>query len=127
VSFAAITYDIKPGFEDEIAEIFRTFRRPSSPVVRDGEGREQARIVSTAVFIRDALMVRVVQYEGDLEEVARYMAAQPGVQEVEQRLRPYLATARDTATTEGFVATFAKSTLRRISQLPPDRPAADQP
>ncbi len=117
--FAAITYDIRPGFEDEIAEIFRGFVRPASPVVRDGEGHQTARIVATAVFIRDALMVRVIQYDGSLDEIARYIAGQPGVQEVERRLKPYLASPRDTGTTQGFVETFRKSTLRCISQLPP--------
>ena len=118
--FAAITYDIRPGFEEEIAEIFRGFVRPASPVVRNEEGQEKARIVATAVFIRDAVMVRVIQYDGSLDEIARYIAGQPGVQEVERRLKPYLASPRDTGTTQGFLETFRKSTLRCISQLPPE-------
>jgi hypothetical protein len=118
--FAAITYDIRPGFEDEIAEIFRSFVRPASPVVRDETGKEKARIVATAVFIKDALMVRVIQYDGALDEVARYVADQPGIQEVERLLKPYLASPRDTGTTEGFIETFRKSMLRCISQLPPE-------
>lgn len=117
--FAAITYDIRPGFEDEIAAIFRSFARPASPVARDDEGREKARIVATAVFIRDALMVRVIQYDGALDEVLAYVAGQPGVQEVERQLKPYLASPRDTGTAQGFAETFRKSTLRCISQLPP--------
>lgn len=120
--FAAITYDIKDGYEEEIAEIFSSFRRVNSPVVRDAGGAETAKIISTAVFIRGATLVRVIQYEGDLTEVARFMAGQPGVREVEERLVPYLASPRDTGTVEGFVRTFTASTLRCISQLPPPRP-----
>jgi SchA/CurD like domain len=124
--FAAITYDIKPGCEDGIASIFQSFTRPGSPVIRDENGTKTAEILATAVFIRDATMVRVIQYDGSLDEVARYMASQPGVQEVERRLKPYLASPRDTATVAGFVKTFHDSTLRCISQLPPPRgPAAE--
>jgi SchA/CurD like domain len=122
--FAAITYDIKPGCEDGIASIFQSFTRPASPVVRDENGTKTAEILATAVFIRDATMVRVIQYDGSLDEVARYMASQPGVQEVERRLKPYLASPRDTATVAGFVKTFHDSTLRCISQLPPPRGGA---
>ncbi|MBA9005543.1 SchA/CurD-like domain-containing protein [Thermomonospora cellulosilytica] len=115
--FAAITYDIKPGCEDEIAEIFTDFKRVSDPAVRDESGREVARVLGTALFIQDDTMVRFIEYQGELEAVARFMATQPGVQEVERRLKPYLAGPRDTDTVEGFVATFQKSTMRCISQL----------
>ncbi|SRR6266498_1357109 len=113
--FAAITYDIKGGHEDEVAEVFANFRRPASAVVPDGGA--DTRIVATAVFIRDSLLVRFIEYEGDLEAVARFMAAQPGVKEVERKLAPYLSKPRNTGTVEGFVETFKSSLLRSVSQL----------
>jgi len=61
--------------------------------------------------------VRFIEYEGDLDAVARFMAAQPGVQAVEEKLAPYLNNPRDTSTVEGFVATFKSSLLRSVSQL----------
>ncbi|MCP2341061.1 SchA/CurD-like domain-containing protein [Actinomadura rupiterrae] len=122
--FAAITYDIKPGHEDDIAAVFSDFKRVKNPAVKDAEGREVGRVVGTALFISDDTMVRFIEYEGPLEDVARFMAAQPGVQEVERRLKPYLASPRDTATADGFVATFQKSTMRCISQLFPPRTAS---
>ncbi|WP_283133364.1 SchA/CurD-like domain-containing protein [Rhizohabitans arisaemae] len=115
--FTAITYDIKPGYEDEIAEVFARFRRVSDPVVRNAAGEDVGRVLGTALFIKDATMVRFIEYEGDLAEVARYMAVQPGVREVEERLVPYLSAPRDTATVEGFAATFAKNTMRCLSQF----------
>jgi hypothetical protein len=115
--FAAIIYDIKPGFEDEVAEVFSGFRRPPSMSVPVDEGGEPTKILSTALFIRDGVLVRVIEYEGDLDLVARYMAAQPGVQEVERRLAPYCATPRDTATVEGFVRTFNQNLLRCVMQM----------
>src|SRR5258707_887302 len=105
--FAALSYDIKAGYEKELAEIFGSFRRVGSQAVGDGQqGEPASRILATAVFLRDATMVRVIEYEGDLQEVARHMAAQPGVQEVERKLKPYLSRPRETDTPEGFVATF---------------------
>jgi SchA/CurD like domain-containing protein len=112
--FAAITYDIKAGHEDEVAEVFANFRRPTSPVV---PGAGDTSIKATAVFIRDSLLVRFIEYEGDLAAVARYMAEQPGVQEVERKLKPYLSKPRDTGTVEGFVDTFHRSLLRSVTQL----------
>jgi hypothetical protein len=125
--FAAIQYDIKPGFEKELAEIFGSFKRVGSSSVK---GRPSAapdagapttgtgtRILSTAVFLREATMVRFIEYEGDLQEVAWHMATQPGVQEVEAKLKPYLSKPRDTGTPEGFVATFNRSLLPCLTQI----------
>lgn len=115
--FVAITYDIKPGCEDEIAEIFGGFRRVGSSAVPGGGTQQETKILATALFIRDDTMVRFIEYEGDLDAVARHMAAQPGVQEAERKIKPYLTRPRDTDTVEGFVATFKRSMLRCISQL----------
>ncbi|ALG10902.1 SchA/CurD-like domain-containing protein [Kibdelosporangium phytohabitans] len=117
MAFAAITYDVKPGYEDELSEIFRGFRRVRSADVPDGTGEQAGRILATAVFIRDDTLVRVIEYEGDLDAIARHMAEQPGVQEVERKLAPYLTKPRDTGTPEGFVATFQRSLLKTVTQL----------
>lgn len=151
--FVAITYDIKPGCEEELAEIFGNFRRVGSTAVPDtsaggknasennvggnnaagngssgngaaaGNGSSgngtapSTRILATALFIRDDTMVRFIEYEGDLDAVIRHMAGQPGVREIERKLKPYLSKPRDTDTVDGFVATFKRSMLRPISQL----------
>mgnify|MGYP004475861063 CR=1 FL=1 len=115
--YAAITYDIKGGHEDEVAEVFQSFRRPRSAEVPGADGAPGARILATAVFIRDSTLVRFIEYEGDLDAVARFMAAQPGVQDLERRLAPYLNNARDTGTVEGFLATFKSSLLRPVVQF----------
>lgn len=115
--FAAITYDIKPGFDNEIAEIFANFRRVGSSKIEAEQGEPESRILATAVFIRDATMVRVIEYEGDVDAIARHMATQPGVREVEEKLAPYIAKPRETDTVEGFLGVFNRSLLRCISQL----------
>jgi hypothetical protein len=115
--YAAITYDIKGGHEAEVAEVFRNFRRPPSADVPGAGGAVGTRILATAVFIRDSTLVRFIEYEGDLEAVARFMAAQPGVQDLERRLSPYLNHPRDTGTVDGFVATFHRSLLNPVVQF----------
>ncbi|CAM5418041.1 SchA/CurD-like domain-containing protein [Streptomyces hirsutus] len=115
--FAAITYDIEPGYEKELTEIFGNFRRVPSSRVEDASGGQAGTIVATAVFLRDDTLVRVIEYTGDLEAVARHMAAQPGVQEVERKLKPYLTRPRETDTVEGFVATFRRSLLTTVAQI----------
>jgi hypothetical protein len=45
------------------------------------------------------------------------MAEQPGVAEVERKLKPYLSRERDTSTVEGFLETFNRSLLRCVTQI----------
>jgi len=113
---SAITYNIRPGHDDEIAEIFSAanFRRAASPVLRDDDGTEVGRILGTGLFIRDDLMVRVIHHEGDIAAVGRHMAGQQGVKEAERRLVPYLAAPRDTATPERFRAYFQRSLMTKL-------------
>ncbi|MFB9235114.1 SchA/CurD-like domain-containing protein [Plantactinospora siamensis] len=121
--YAAITYRIKPGHEDEIAAIFSGFRRVDTPVMRNDDGA--GRLLGTAVFIKDDVLVRVIHYEGEFSAVARHMAAQSGVHTLEEQLAPYLAHQRDTGSAEGFGAYFRDATMRCVSQLSVDtHPAA---
>lgn len=118
--FAAITYRVKPGHEDEIAEIFAGFQRVNTPEYRGGNGQQAGRLLGTAVFIKDDVMVRVIHYEGEFAAIARHMASQKGVHLIEQKLAPYLAEQRDTGSEEGFGAYFRDATMRCISQLSVD-------
>ena len=125
VPYAAISYHIKPGFEDEIAEVLANFRRPDSPVVRDDAGEPIGRLLGTAVFVHGELMLRVIHYEGcELADVSRYMARQPGVYEVLRNLGPYLATPRDAADEDGFRASFGRNTVRCLAQFSVDSETA---
>jgi SchA/CurD like domain len=115
--FAAITYRVKPGHEDEIAEIFAGFQRVDTPVMRGAQGEQAGRLLGTAVFIKDDVMVRVIHYEGDFRSVAAHMAGQRGVHLVEDKLAPYLVQQRDTSTPEAFGAYFRDAVMRCVSQL----------
>jgi hypothetical protein len=115
--YAAITYRVQPGHEDEIEKIFAEFKRADSPVLRDAHGAPSGLLLGTALFIKDDVMVRLVHYEGELDDVARHMSTQDGVHEAERRLMPYLAQARDTETPEGFISHFSDATMHCVQQF----------
>ncbi|MFD9893899.1 SchA/CurD-like domain-containing protein [Amycolatopsis sp. NPDC059027] len=115
--YAAITYRVEPGHEDEIAEIFAGFQRVDTPEFRGEDGAPAGRLLGTAVFIKDDVMVRVIHYEGEFAAIARHMAAQRGVHLIEDQLAPYLRDKRDTADAAGFGRYFRDATMRCISQL----------
>ncbi|WP_405997551.1 SchA/CurD-like domain-containing protein [Streptomyces sp. NBC_00829] len=118
--YAAITYRVKPGHEDEIADIFAHFTRVDTPDLKDGDGAAAGRLLGTGVFIKDDVMVRVIHYEGDFAAVGRHMATQKGVHILEEKLQPYLAEERDTTSPAAFAAYFRDATMRSIAQLTVD-------
>lgn len=115
--YAAIKYDVKPGYDKEITELFSHFQRADTPVFTDDDGNETGRLVGTAVFLTGGMVVRFIHYEGELADVGRHMARQRGVHLLEEKLQPYLATPRDTTSPEQFGAHFANSLLTCVSQL----------
>ncbi|HEX8780806.1 MAG TPA: SchA/CurD-like domain-containing protein [Nocardioides sp.] len=115
--YAALTFRVKPGHDDEIAEIFARQQRVDSSGLRDDGGEESGRLLGTAVFIKDGLIVRIIHYEGDLADVARKMADQGNVQCLERSLAPYLTQDRDTSTAAGFAEHFRSATMRCVTQL----------
>ncbi|MDH6129099.1 SchA/CurD-like domain-containing protein [Kitasatospora sp. GP82] len=118
--YAAITYRVKPGHEDEIAAIFAEFQRVDTPDYSAGDGQSAGRLLGTGVFVKDDVLVRVIHYEGEFAAVGRHMAAQRGVHVLEEKLAPYLAEQRDTTSSEGFAAYFRNALMRSVSQLTVD-------
>ncbi|MEW2248522.1 MULTISPECIES: SchA/CurD-like domain-containing protein [unclassified Streptomyces] len=120
--YAAITYRVKPGHEEEIAEIFANFQRVDTPDFTGDDGDAAGRLLGTGVFLKDDVLVRVIHYEGDFAAVGRHMARQKGVHILETKLAPYLLQQRTTDTTspEGFAAYFRDATMRTIAQLTVD-------
>jgi hypothetical protein len=115
--YAAITYDIEPGHEDDIAEVFAGFQRVDTPVLRSGDGEVVGRLLGTAVFVKDDVMVRFIHYEGDFAAIGRHMSTQQGVHAVEQKLAPYLRTRDAAASPEDFKKNFRNALMRCVSQL----------
>jgi hypothetical protein len=115
--YAAITYRVEPGHEDEIAEIFAGFQRVDTPTFRGDDGNAAGRLLGTAVFVKDDIIVRIIHFEGDFAAVGRHMAAQRGVHVIEEKLAPFLTEQRDTSSAAGFAEYFRNATMRCVSQL----------
>jgi hypothetical protein len=118
--YAAITFRVKPGHEDEISEIFADSPRLDSPIVTDEQGREVARLLGTAAFVKDDVLVRVIHYEGDFAAVGRHLARQRNIHQIEGRLQPYLAETRHTESPEGFAAFFRDALMRCVFHSAPE-------
>ncbi|MFF1720370.1 SchA/CurD-like domain-containing protein [Streptomyces sviceus] len=118
MAFIAISYKVRTGHEEDIAEIFseHNFKRADSAEYRDEEGRAAGRNVSTGLFIQGEFMTRVVQFEGDLRQIGPHMGAQEGVKEAERKLSPYLQVPRDTQTVEGFREYFQNALMQCVFQ-----------
>lgn len=118
--YAAITFRVKPGHEQEIAQIFAESPRLDSPIVTDEQGREVARLLGTAAFVKDDVLVRVIHYEGDFAAIGRHLARQRNIHQIEGRLQPYLAETRATGTEEGFAAFFRNALMNCVFHSSPE-------
>lgn len=85
----ALTFNVKPGSEQTVADILAGYTSPASQV------DETTRLVRTSLFMRGNEVVRSVEVMGDLVAALRHVAAQPEVRAVEEAINPYLEQARD--------------------------------
>ncbi|GAA3732072.1 hypothetical protein HDA32_000531 [Spinactinospora alkalitolerans] len=113
-SLAALHYPVEPGNESAIAEVFTAVRPQRRPTLSDREGRRSGLLHGVAVFVSGSDMVRVVGYDGDLDDVARYMADRPGRPEIERRLAPYLRGTHGSSSPEEFLRAFPTIRMDRI-------------
>ncbi|WP_406728637.1 SchA/CurD-like domain-containing protein [Streptomyces sp. GD-15H] len=121
-ALSAIHYPVRAGAADALTQIFTAVRPETRPMLRDDRGGTSGALHGVAVFVVGRHMVRVVAYDGDVADVARYMAHRPGRPAIEERLSPYLEEYGDTATPEGFMAVFAERSMERLALSSPAPP-----
>jgi hypothetical protein len=109
--FWALMWSVKPGAEEQVAEIFSNYTSPEH-IVRDEEGNEKGRLLSTQVFMKDNVVVRVMEIDGELRDVAPHLGRQPGIRALEDQLDPLLETPRDMSNPEGARKFFMESSMR---------------
>jgi hypothetical protein len=109
----ALMWDVKPGTEEKVQELFRNYKSPD-PIVKDEEGNEKGKLLRTVVFMKGQTIVRAVEIEGALPEVAAHLGRQPEIQELEDKLNPHLAVARDMADPEGARKFFLESIMHTL-------------
>ncbi len=112
----ALLFTVRPETEDQAAEIFRTYGRPSV------QASAETKLVSTSVFMKDNIVVRVFDIDGRLEEAIAFLPQQETVRQVEQELNPLLEYPRDFANPEDAKRFFQRALMTRVTHRVAGRP-----
>src|SRR5262249_39766135 len=81
------------------------------------EGCRSVRLYATAVFLQGTTLVRILQYEGEADQLARAWADDRGLAR-ERELAPYLSVPREVRTADDLVVSFHAPRMRCFSRLP---------
>jgi len=84
----ALAFRTKPGAGPEVARLLSNYSAPRL----DSDG---TRLLGTAVFVKDDLVVGTMEIEGDLRRAAIHLAQDPVIQEVGRGLLPHLTVSCD--------------------------------
>jgi hypothetical protein len=105
----AITFPIRPGASAQVAELLSGY---PSPELHADAG---ARLLGTTVFLHDDTVVRVLDVEGPLPVVARHLAQDPVIAQVERELNPYLVTPREFGNPDSARRFFANALMTPLT------------
>ena len=109
--FFAMRWNVRKGTEDEVRELFHNYGRPDH-VIKDDDGNEVGRLLATQVYMKDNMIVRVVEADApSIIEVAKHMRQQKAIQDLEESLDPLLEEPRDMSTPEGARDFFMKTAM----------------
>lgn len=114
----ALTFTVRPGSEQTVAEILAGYESPEARV------DDSTRLLRTSLFMRGNRVVRAVEVKGDLVAALRHVARQPQVRAVEEAINPYLEVDRDLDDPESAREFFMRAALpmashRAVSGLRP--------
>jgi hypothetical protein len=105
----AISFTVREGTEDKVAEILASYPPPKHRV------DDETRLVSTSVFMHGTQVVRMLEIEGNLFSALAHLAKDPSIQAVERQVSPYLVEERDLDDPDGARAFFAKALMRHVT------------
>jgi hypothetical protein len=112
-NYFAITWTVKPGSEDFVREAFKNYGRPDHDV-KDQEGNVVGKLLSTQVFMKGNRIVRAIEFEGSIADLAPHMGRQPAIRELEDKLDEVLETPRDMSTPEGARKYFMETAMETL-------------
>lgn len=105
----AITFEVKPGSEGAVRELLTTYAPPEW-VTPDG-----ARLLGTSIFMKDGLVVRMMEIDGSLPRIMAHLARQPAIQELERKLDEHLVEPRDMSSPAGARAFFQRAMMDHVT------------
>lgn len=107
----ALAFRVRPGTEASVAELLSNYDPPALEV----DGR--TRLLATAVFMRDNLVVRNIEIEGDINVVSRHIASDPNVRRIEAELSQYLEEPYDPADPVARQGFFRSRLMDRVMHV----------
>ncbi|MEU3297192.1 SchA/CurD-like domain-containing protein [Streptomyces longwoodensis] len=107
----ALTFTVKPGSEDKVAEILAGYASPE-PRVDD-----TTRLCRTSLFLHGNRVVRAIEVRGDLLAALRHVARQPEVRAVEEAINPYLEQDRDLDDPQSARVFFTRAALPAVHHV----------
>jgi heme-degrading monooxygenase HmoA len=107
----AITFTIKPGSEQAVAEILARYTSLQARV------DETTSLCRTSLFMHGNRVVRAVEVKGDLVAALRYVATQPEVRAVEEAINPHLEHDRDLGDPNSAREFFAHAAVPAVHHL----------
>jgi SchA/CurD like domain len=113
-NYFAMTWKVRPGTEDKVIELFENYGRPEHTIT-DEDGNVKGKLLSTTVWMKDNTIVRVIEFDGSIIDVAPHMGRQQAIRELEDALDQYIETPRDMSTPEGARKFFMESAMRPLA------------
>ncbi|WP_079124539.1 SchA/CurD-like domain-containing protein [Streptomyces sp. NBRC 110611] len=107
----ALTFTVKPGSEEKVAEILAGYSSPEARV------DEVTRLRRTTLFMHGNRVVRAVEVQGDLVAALRHISRQPEVRAVEEAINPYLEQDRDLSDPNSARVFFTRAALPAVHHV----------
>jgi heme-degrading monooxygenase HmoA len=107
----ALTFTVKPGSEQTVAEILANYASPEAQV------DDTTRLCRTSLFMYGNRVVRAIEVRGDLLAALRHVARQPEVRAVEEAINPYLEQQRDLNDPESARVFFTRAALPAVHHV----------
>lgn len=111
----ALTFTVKPGSEQAVAEILANYASPEARVDAN------TRLCRTSLFMHGNRVVRAIEVQGDLLAALRHVARQPEVRAVEEAINPYLERQRDLNDPESARVFFTLAALPAVHHVTADQ------
>ncbi|MFF7409728.1 SchA/CurD-like domain-containing protein [Streptomyces lydicus] len=107
----ALTFTVKPGSEDKVAEILAGYTSPEARV------DDTTRLRRTSLFMHGNRVVRAVEVQGDLVAALRHISRQPEIRAVEEAINPYLEQDRDLSDPNSARVFFTRAALPAVHHV----------
>ncbi len=117
----ALTFRVKPGSEETVKKLLASYPRPNW-VAADG-----TRLVSTSVFMKDGVVVRMIEIDGQLPGLIAHLSSDPSIQAVETELDKYLVEEdrRDASNVHGAREFFRRAMMEHVTTRIATEPESD--